>query len=44
MADAAPVINGSVSELSVIYHPKQNAWLATYEASGRSGARHKAPR
>lgn len=32
MADAAPVIDGSVSELSVIYHPKQKAWLATYEA------------
>ena len=32
MADAAPVLDGSVSELSVIYHPKQKAWLATYEA------------
>lgn len=32
MADAAPVLDGAVSELSVIYHPKQKAWLATYEA------------
>ena len=32
MSDAAPVLDGSVSELSVIYHPKQKAWLATYEA------------
>ena len=32
MADAAPVLDGRVSELSVMYHPKQKAWLALYEA------------
>lgn len=32
MSDAVPVLDGRVSELSVMYHPAQNAWLALYEA------------
>lgn len=32
MSDAAPVLDGRVSELSVMYHPEQDAWLALYEA------------